>query len=94
MHYVSWILNQPREVLVGAVAIFFLLVFWIWVRFGHRQLVVVKQSDATQLITYELGRIADALDRLSSLPPPRETLRPTEAGASQEKRISMSMFGR
>jgi len=95
MQYVTWILNLPRGVLIGAGAVVILLLIWSWARFGRRHYLVVKKSDATQLITYELGRIADALERLSSspLPPP---LRAEEANPAPNpsRRISMSMFGR
>jgi hypothetical protein len=94
MHYVYWVLSLPRGVLIGAGTVVVLLLMWSWARFGRRHYLVVKKSDATQMITYELGRIADALERLSSTPLP--PLRAEEANTSPNpaKRINMSMFGR
>ncbi|HKV05267.1 MAG TPA: hypothetical protein VJO53_09200 [Candidatus Acidoferrales bacterium] len=92
MQYVNWLLSLPRGVLAGAAAVVVLLVIWSWARIGRRHYLVVKKSDATQLVTYELGRIADALERLSSLPPPHEVAPSAEVNST--KRVDLSMFGR
>lgn len=93
MSYLSWISHLPKDVLAGAAAVFLLLLFLLWMRFGRRHYLIVKKSDATQLITYELGRIADALDRLAVVnepsPPPGE-----QAQTQTHKRLSLSIFGR
>lgn len=82
---------MPRELLIGiaAVAILAVFCFWLLVRAGRRRYVTLRQSDTTDMIAYQLGRIADARDRLSVH---RESP-PATAGKTTGK-IRMSMFGR
>jgi len=68
------------QVAIGAVVA--LLVLWIWVRYGRRRYVVIKESDAVDNIAYQLGRIADALDRLAALAP-RDAQPPAEEKPQQ-----------
>jgi hypothetical protein len=65
--------HLPREVLVALAAVVVLLVLWLWARYSRRHYVVIENSDATDAIASELGRIADALGRLAALASPRET---------------------
>lgn len=85
------ILSLPREVLIGiaAVAVLAVFCFWLLVRAGRRRYVTLRQSDTTDMIAYQLGRIADALERLSVQrePPPASTGKSTSE-------VYMSMFGR
>ncbi len=72
------ILHVPREVLVAIGAVVVLLVLWLWVRYGRRRYVVINKSDATEAIISELGRIADALERLAASATTRKTEPPAE----------------
>ena len=74
MHYLSWIENLPAELVIGTAAVLVLLLIWIWANYGRRHYLVIKKSDATQLIVRELGRIADSLERLERMPRQQPTL--------------------
>ena len=80
----------PRQLLVALGAVVVLLVIWLWARYGRRRYLVIKKSDATEALTHELGRIADALERLAA---PRET-QSTEEQKPPRRENWMSMFGR
>jgi hypothetical protein len=77
--YLSWIENLPRGVLIGLAVVAVMLFFWVWANYGRRHYLVIKKSDATHLIIYELGRIADSLERLENVVPRRRQERPTLA---------------
>ncbi len=83
--------SLPREVLWAAGAVAALLVILIWARYGRRRYLVIEDIEAAEVIALQLGRIADAIERLSPLPhpqaPPREEEKTT-------RRVSMSMFNR
>jgi len=51
--------HVPREVLIAIAAVVALLVLWLWARSGRY--VAIRKSDASEALTSELGRIADAL---------------------------------
>ena len=85
--------HLSREVQVAIGAVVALLVLWIWVRYGHRRYVVIKKSDAVDNIAYQLGRIADALDRLAALATPRDSQPPAEE-KPQERENWLSRFRR
>jgi len=74
-HYLLWVENLPRGVLIGSAVAAVMLFVWIWANFGRRQYLVIKKSDATHLIIYELGRIADSLERLETVMPRRRQAR-------------------
>ena len=76
--------HLSREVQVAIGAVVALLVLWIWVRYGLRRYVVIKKSDAVDNIAYQLGRIADALDRLAALAP-RDAQPPAEEKPQQRE---------
>jgi hypothetical protein len=42
------------------------VLFWAALYFSRKRIVVVKRSSGTDQLTFELSRIADALDRLAS----------------------------
>ncbi len=81
---------MPREVLVAVGAVVALLVLSVWVHFGRRRYVVIHKSDVTETIACELGRIADALDRLATPPAPRPSL----DEEAPRRTDGMSMFRR
>ena len=86
-----WILSLPRELVVGiaGIAALALLCFWLLVRAGRRRFVTLQNSDAVGMISFQLARIADAMERLSIQRDP-----PPEAAERPAGKISMSMFGR
>jgi len=60
-------LHLSRDVWIGlgigfAVA---LVVMWLLVWFGRRRYVIIGNSPTVEMMAYQLGRIADTLDRLS-----------------------------
>jgi hypothetical protein len=70
---------------------------WAVQQFRRRRAVVLQRSTVSDQLVYELSRIADALDRISTRPvdpfvaaPTRETERDESTGG----RIPLSMFGR
>ena len=89
MHYLSWIENLPRELVVGAAAVVVLLLIWIWARYGRRHYLVIKRSDATQLVVRELARIADALERLERIPRQEPTVAAVAERASVPETAKM-----
>jgi len=85
--------HVPRDVLVGIGAVAALLVLWLCARYSRRHYVMIGKSDATEAITSELGRIADALERLAALAAPRETQSPVDERPSRREDW-MSLFRR
>ena len=79
----------PREVYIAAGAVFFLLVVWIWARYGRHRYVVIRSSEPVQTTAIQLGRIADAIDHLA------RSLETSRIPADEDSRhVSMSMLGR
>jgi hypothetical protein len=74
------------------------LVFWTALYFSRKRIVVLKGSQSTDQLTFELSRIADALDRIANRPPDHliaEATRFQQPSAQRESHgISYSMFGR
>jgi hypothetical protein len=66
--------NVPPEFLIGATAAVVLLLVWIWAIYGRRRQVATRRPDATEPIVRELGRIADALERLERMPEQKQAL--------------------
>ena len=86
-----WILSLPRELVIGTagVAALALICFWLLVRAGRRRFVTLQNSDAAAMISFQLARIADAMERLSIQRDP-----PPEAAERPAGNIRLSMFGR
>jgi hypothetical protein len=74
------------------------LVFWTALYFSRKRIVVLKGSQSTDQLTFELSRIADALDRIANRSADNlfaEATRFQQPAADRESRgISYSMFGR
>jgi hypothetical protein len=91
VQYLQWIFSLPRAVLIAIAMIAALAIFcfWLLARAGRRRIVTLQHSDATEMIAFQLARIADAVERLSLQqgPPPASTQR-------TENAVRMSMFGR
>ncbi len=93
MRFLDSIQQLPREALVAIGVVIALLLLGLWVYYTRRHYVVIRRSDATQTIASELGRIADALERLAILAAPRESQPPVESQPPRRENW-LSMFGR
>jgi hypothetical protein len=84
-----------HEQLLGIVMLVVAATAWAVQQFRRRRAVVLQRSAVSDQMLYELGRIADALDRISN-----RTVDHYIAGTSREEdestggRIPLSMFGR
>jgi hypothetical protein len=90
-----------HDLFMAAFSIVSGLIFWALLYFTRKRIVIVKRSSGIDQLTYELSRIADALERIANrlsdraiaatlrrernIPPP-----PPE----RESRVAYSMFGR
>jgi len=67
-----------REVWIGAGVGFVgaIALMWLLVWFGRRRYVTIGNSPTVEMVAYQLGRIADTLNRISiqGVPPSREFL--------------------
>ena len=77
------------------------LLFWAALYFSRKRIVVLKRSSATDQATFELSRIADALERIASRPADdaiaaasrrQQQIQPPPQRES--KGVAYSMFGR
>jgi hypothetical protein len=76
------------------------LVFWIALYFSRKRIVVLKRSSGTDQVTFELSRIADALERIANRPADRaiaavmrrHQIQPPPQRES--KGVAYSIFGR
>ena len=90
-----------HDQLMMAVSIASGLVFWLAIYFSRKRVIVIKRSNPTDALTFELSRIADALERIANQPADRAIaaamkdlppLSPPSTGKSGG--VSYSMFGR
>lgn len=90
MHFLTSISPLSREGLtLAATIVASLIALWLCGMFSRRRFVVLKRSEETELISHQLRRIADAVERLASA---KEPSLPADAPA--ERRVSASIFGR
>jgi hypothetical protein len=90
-----------HDIIMTGVSIVVGLVFWTALYFSRKRIVVLKGSQSTDQLTFELSRIADALDRITNRPADNLIAEATriqqqmQPSAQREPRgISYSMFGR
>jgi hypothetical protein len=91
-----------HDLIMSCFSIVIGLVFWALVYFSRKRIVIVKRSSGTDQLTYELSRIADALERIANRPADRaiaSALRkqrelPPPPVERESKGIAYSMFGR
>jgi hypothetical protein len=76
------------------------LLFWTALYFSRKRVVVLKRSSGTDQVTYELSRIADALERIADRPADRiiaeamERQQLPSAPQRESQGVAYSMFGR
>jgi len=90
-----------HDLLMAAFSIVTGLLFWALIYFSRKRIVVVKRSSGTDQLTYELSRIADALERIANRPADRAIAaamrgqRQKQPSAQRDSTgIGYSMFGR
>lgn len=90
------ILSLPAGVLFAAAAtVIILLALWLSSLFSRRHFITIRRSEETELIAFNLRRIADALERISAEREIRTPVEPAmERPVGMERPIGMSMFGR
>ena len=76
------------------------LLFWTALYFGRKRIVVLKRSRPVEQFTFELSRIADALERIANQPADRAIAAATRRQQqgpppppSDSKSIAYSRFG-
>ena len=60
-----------HDVFMVAVSIVTGLLFWTALYFSRKRIVVLRRSSGTDQVTFELSRIADALERIADRPADR-----------------------
>ena len=93
MQYLHSITSLPREALWAIGAAVVLLVILIWARYGRRRYLLIEHNEATEILALQLGRFADAIERLAPLPRPQAPPPPREE-EKNNRRVGASMFGR
>jgi len=94
-----------HDIFMAGVSFVIGLVFCIILYFNRKRTVVLKRSSAMDQLTFELSRIADALDRIANRPAERaiaaasrrqvqQTQLPPPPPQRESTGIALSMFGR
>jgi hypothetical protein len=90
-----------HDLLMTLVSVVTGILFWTALYFSRKRIVVLKRSTGTDQVTFELSRIADALERIANRPADdaiaaasrrQQQMQPPLQRAS--KGIPYSMFGR
>lgn len=90
-----------HDILMTLVSVIIGLAFWGLLYFSRKRVVVLKRSTGTDQVTFELSRIADALERVANRPADdaiaaasrrQQQIQPPPQRES--KGIPYSMFGR
>lgn len=94
----------PHDLFMAAFSIVSGLIFWGLMYFTRKRIVVLQRSSGTDHLTYELSRIADALERIANRPADRaiaaalrgqRNVPPPPPPLQRESQgIAYSMFGR
>lgn len=94
MSFLRSVLSLPAgQLLPLAAVVGVLVVLWISALLSRRHFITIKRSEETELIAFELRRIADAVERLSvARESQSQSHTPVETGSGRS--IGMSMFGR
>jgi hypothetical protein len=109
MHSLPAALQLSRQVwlAIGIGVVAEIILVWVVMRFGRRRQVVLGRSQTTEIIAYQLERIADALDRKTIAPVVREPQGAPEAQSMRDMPVrqeerrqaardlsALSIFGR
>jgi hypothetical protein len=87
LHSISPLSGEGLRIL--ATVVVSLLVLWLCGLFSRRRFIVIKKSEETELIAYQLRRIADAIEHLSSSGETHPS-----AAVSASRRAGNSILGR
>jgi len=94
MQFLQSITSLPREMLWAAGVVVAFLVILIWARYGRRRYLVIEHNEAAEIIALQLGRIADAIERLAPLLPRPQAPLPPREEEKTTRHVAQSMFGR
>ena len=90
-----------HDIFMTGVSLVIGLVFWIALYFSRKRIVVLKRSSGIDQLTFELSRIADALDRIANRPAERairaatrRQLQTPSPAQRESQGVAYSMFGR
>lgn len=78
-------LAQYQAIVVAVAAALVVIVFAIWVSGSRKRYVFIRPSTETEMLAYQLGRIASALERLRSSEEPAVALTAGRALAAREQ---------
>ena len=95
------ITSTSHDVIMMLVSVLTGLLFWTALYFSRKRIIVLKRSSGTDQVTFELSRIADALERIANRPADdaiaaasRRQQQPQPPPKRESPGISYSMFGR
>lgn len=109
MHSLPTVLQLSRQVWlgIGIGVVAEIILVWLVMHFGRRRQVLLGRSQTTEIIAYQLERIADALDRKTIAPVVHDPLRapesepmrdvpvtPVEQRRAEREANALSIFGR
>jgi hypothetical protein len=90
-----------HDIFLTGVSLVIGLVFWTALYFRRKRVVVLKRSSGTDQVTFELSRIADALERIANRPADRVIAAATRrqfqtpaAPPGNSQGVGYSMLGR
>ena len=90
-----------HDALMAGISVVIGLLFWAALYFSRKRIVVLKRSNGTDQVTFELARIADALERIANRPADRAIAAAsrrqlqTQPPLQRESHgVAYSMFGR
>jgi len=90
-----------HDAFMAVVSVMIGLLFWAALYFSRKRIVVLKRSNGTDQVTFQLSRIADALERIANHPADRAiaaaTRRQLQAQPPLQREshgVAYSMFGR
>jgi hypothetical protein len=70
-YFSRFISITKHDLLIFGIAILVCLMLWSVLYFSRKRVVVLRRSSGTDQLTFELSRIADALERIASQPADR-----------------------
>jgi hypothetical protein len=90
-----------HDIFMTAVSLVIGVVFWVALYFSRKRIVLLKRSSGTDQVTFELSRIADALERIANRPADRAITAPMRRQnqvqplpGRESKGNAYSLFGR